>query len=883
MMLKRFWERLKTNYLRGSPFHRVGRTRQCISFILFLSVLLFIIYLYYYLSEGPVRRKANPPMPSIMCQLNNVQKSLFTPKEHESKEKNLFGSKVLVFVESQYTKTAKHITNSLEYARIEYKIENTGHNLPTMTHLDKGRFAVIIFETLEAYINMDDWNRQILDKYCQDYKVGMIIFVQSANEFGTEKEKVPGFPLILRYNVAVKEYRLNIFTDIWRMTKPGEVVSDVEEDDWVVFEHNHSTYEPLSYAKLAPPPYLNSRYIPDNSTVVCSVLDRGTLDGIKRVFFGNDLEFWVHQMIFIDSLSYLSHGKLSFSLERFIQVDVDDIFVGMTGTRMTADDVEALVQSQERLQKEVNNFHFNLGFSGWFYQHGNSLENAGDVKLLEYRHKFWWFGHMWRHEQAHKFEQEKLETSMIKNYQFAKEHNIPVIHQYAVAPHHSGVFPVHEPLYQSWKNVWDIRVTSTEEYPRLYPSWKRRGFIHKGIMVLPRETCGLFTHTLYIDSYPSGRKKLDDSIRGGELFKTFLYHPINIYMTHMGNYANDRLALYTFESVIKFIKCWTNLEFKQVTPLELGIKYFEMYPEDKEPLWQNPCLYKRHIQIWSANKSCERLPKFLVVGPQKTGTTALYTFLQLHPAIISNYNSPDTFEEVQFFNGNNFHKGIDWYMEFFPEQNNASIEYLFEKSANYFDSELVPMRVHALLPKAKIICILIDPGKRAYSWYQHVKSHGDQVAGNYTFHEIVTAPESAPRKVRELRNRCLLPGVYVQHLQRWLEYFPAKQIFIIDGERLKSNPIAVMNNVQRFLQIQPHFNYSNQLRYDSKKGFYCQVTAENKTHCLGRGKGRQYTPMNETTINILQQFYKKHNVALSKLLNKHKFRIPDWLEKELSN
>lgn len=57
-------------------------------------------------------------------------------------------------------------------------------------------------------------------------------------------------------------------------------------------------------------------------------------------------------------------------------------------------------------------------------------------------------------------------------------------------------------------------------------------------------------------------------------------------MTHMGNYANDRLALYTFESVIKFVKCWTNLELKQVSPLEMGIKYFEMYPEDKEPIWQ---------------------------------------------------------------------------------------------------------------------------------------------------------------------------------------------------------------------------------------------------------------------------------------------------------
>ena len=883
-MLKRFWERLKTNYLRGSPFHRVGRTKTFISAVIFCSFVSFIFFSYHILGQGPVRRKANPPEPFITCRLNNLQKSLFTPKDHNTKDKYLISRRVLVFVESQYTKTAKHITSSLEYARIEYKIENTGHNLPNLTHFDKGRFAVIIFESLEAYVNMDNWNRQILDKYCQSYKVGMIIFVHSADEYGIEKEKVPGLPLILRYNVAVKDYRLNVFTDIWRITKPGEVVSDtIEEDDWVVFEYNHSTYEPLSYAKLAPPPYLNSRYIPDNSTVACVVLDRGTLDGIQRIFFGNDLGFWVHQMIFLDGLSYLSHGKLSLPLERFIQVDVDDIFVGASGTRMTVSDVEAAVKSQERLQSQVSNFHFNLGFSGWFFQHGSPLENLGDIKIIEQRNKFWWFGHMWRHEQAHKFEQEKLEISMIKNYQFAKEHKLPVIHQYVVAPHHSGVYPVHEPLYQAWKNVWDIRVTSTEEYPRLHPSWKRRGFIHKGVMVLPRQTCGLFTHTLFIDSYPNGRKKLDESIQGGDLFKTFLYNPINIYMTHMGNYANDRLALYTFESVIKFVKCWTNLQLKQITPLELGIKYFEMFPEDKEPVWQNPCLYKRHAQIWSANKSCDRLPKFLVVGPQKTGTTALYTFLQLHPAIVSNYNSPDTFEEVQFFNGNNYHKGIDWYMEFFPLPTNFTSDFMFEKSANYFDNEKVPMRVHSLLPKAKIICILIDPAKRAYSWYQHVKSHGDPIAGNYTFHEIITAPDTAPRKVRELRNRSLIPGIYDQHLQRWLEYFPSRQIFIIDGARLKSNPIAVMHNVQRFLHIEPHYNYSNHLRYDSKKGFYCQVMSDNKSQCLGRGKGRHYPSMNETTIAFLQQFYRKHNVALSKLLNKHKYRVPDWLKKELSS
>ena len=64
-----------------------------------------------------------------------------------------------------------------------------------------------------------------------------------------------------------------------------------------------------------------------------------------------------------------------------------------------------------------------------------------------------------------------------------QDYSIPVDQHYSVAPHHAGVYPVHEELYTAWRNVWDVKVTSTEEYPSLYPFWRRRGFIHRGIMV----------------------------------------------------------------------------------------------------------------------------------------------------------------------------------------------------------------------------------------------------------------------------------------------------------------------------------------------------------------------------------------------------------------
>ena len=59
------------------------------------------------------------------------------------------------------------------------------------------------------------------------------------------------------------------------------------------------------------------------------------------------------------------------------------------------------------------------------------------------------------------------------------------------------------------------------------------------------------------------------------------------------------------------------------------------------------------------------------------------------------------------------------YLEFFPaESHNRTKTVFFEKSANYFDASLAPMRVGTLLPHARIISTLIDPGLRAYSWYQ---------------------------------------------------------------------------------------------------------------------------------------------------------------------
>ncbi len=88
-------------------------------------------------------------------------------------------------------------------------------------------------------------------------------------------------------------------------------------------------------------------------------------------------------------------------------------------------------------------------------------------------------------------------------------------------------------------------------------------------------------------------------------------------------------------------------------PIEC-ISFFELFD------FQNPCNDPRHLNIWSANKTCSRLPKFLIIGPQKTGTTALRAFLALNPKLVGNHLTKRTFEEIQFFNGYNYMNGLDW-------------------------------------------------------------------------------------------------------------------------------------------------------------------------------------------------------------------------------
>lgn len=60
------------------------------------------------------------------------------------------------------------------------------------------------------------------------------------------------------------------------------------------------------------------------------------------------------------------------------------------------------------------------------------------------------------------------------------------------------------------------------------------------LQVLPRQTCGLFTHTIFYKDYPGSPNELDKLINGGELFLTVLLNPVS--QTHIHTQLSFCLA-----------------------------------------------------------------------------------------------------------------------------------------------------------------------------------------------------------------------------------------------------------------------------------------------------------------------------------------------------
>jgi hypothetical protein len=204
-----------------------------------------------------------------------------------------------------------------------------------------------------------------------------------------------------------------------------------------------------------------------------------------------------------------------------------------------------------------------------------------------------------------------------------------------------------------------------------------------------------------------------------------------------------------------------------------------------------------------------RLPDFLIVGAQRSGTTYLYDLLVRHPSV-----SAASHKEIHFFDLH-YRRGETWYRGNFPDARRNSgggASVCGEATPTYIAYESAPRRVRGLIPDVKLIVLLREPVARSVSHYHHFcrlgnegRSFEDAIAWEYDFLSSGNRPLLLDSPRRGSDPLYLSLSAYAPQLEYWLSTFPREQLFIAPAEELFESREAVLTGLGRFLELRSPF------------------------------------------------------------------------------
>ncbi|NJD31329.1 MAG: sulfotransferase domain-containing protein, partial [Gammaproteobacteria bacterium] len=171
----------------------------------------------------------------------------------------------------------------------------------------------------------------------------------------------------------------------------------------------------------------------------------------------------------------------------------------------------------------------------------------------------------------------------------------------------------------------------------------------------------------------------------------------------------------------------------------------------------------------------------------------------------------------------------------------------------YLFHPAVPRRLHDLLPDAKLVVLLRDPVRRAYSHYWHERAKGRE---KLEFEDAIAAePEriasadakladgSLDRSADHQHFSYLARGRYAEQLERWLALYPRDRFRVVRFEDLVEDPLARLNETLAFLGL----------------------PAATKVDLEPRNT-RRYPAMKAATAERLREHFAPHNRRLEQLL-----------------
>lgn len=197
-----------------------------------------------------------------------------------------------------------------------------------------------------------------------------------------------------------------------------------------------------------------------------------------------------------------------------------------------------------------------------------------------------------------------------------------------------------------------------------------------------------------------------------------------------------------------------------------------------------------------------RLPTFLIIGAQKSGTTSLFLYLREHPQVyMSSLKEPDFFvNEGKPHTDRSLITTFEEYSALFADAKDETA--VGEASPTYLHGETAPERIAHYLPHAQLIAILRNPADRAYSHWLHNSRNGRETLD---FQSALLAEDARMKNglVDEFGYRH--KGEYHRHLERFYRLFGRTQIRAYLYEDLKESPQAMVKDLFGFLGVKDTF------------------------------------------------------------------------------
>jgi hypothetical protein len=182
------------------------------------------------------------------------------------------------------------------------------------------------------------------------------------------------------------------------------------------------------------------------------------------------------------------------------------------------------------------------------------------------------------------------------------------------------------------------------------------------------------------------------------------------------------------------------------------------------------------------------LPNAIVIGAKKCGTSALHHYLGHHPEIQMSQE-----RELNFFSGQNWKRGIEWYESNFPP---GPARVRGETSPQYSRHPMepgTPERMHGLVPDVKLIYLVRDPIDRLVSHW----------VGSWVERRERRSFVKAVRPLPDNAYVCV--SSYAMQLERYLRWFPPEHILVLAQEELLERRRATLRRVFGFLEVDEAF------------------------------------------------------------------------------